>query len=75
MAAQFSIIHIDSKLFYRQPIPVDANASADTQPEYELVAVPFHQMRRVISKQLHYFDHPLFGMVVKIRRFKTPEGF
>lgn len=68
-------LHIDSKLFYRQTIPVDANTSADTQPEYELVAVPFHQMRRVISKQLHYFDHPLFGMVVKIRRFKTPEGF
>lgn len=68
-------LHIDSKLFYRQPIPVDASADADTQPEYELVAVPFHQMRRVISKQLHYFDHPLFGMVVKIRRFKTPESF
>ncbi|MBD3584859.1 hypothetical protein HHX48_03800 [Salinimonas sp. HHU 13199] len=68
-------LHIDSKLFYRQPIPVDAVKDADTQSEYELVAVSFHQMRRVISKQLHYFDHPLFGMVVKIRRFKTPESF
>ena len=69
---QVPYLHIDSRLFYRQPVPLAASDA--TQPEYELVAVPFHQVRRVISKQLHYFDHPLFGMVVKIRRFKVPEG-
>ena len=62
-------LHIDSKLHYRQPVPVNmAEIAAGAQPEYQLVSVPFHQMRRIISKQLHYFDHPLFGMVVKIRR-------
>lgn len=62
-------LHIDSKLHYRQPIPMNmADIAAGAQPEYQLVSVPFHQMRRVISKQLHYFDHPLFGVVVKIRR-------
>lgn len=78
-------LHIDSALFYRQPIPlkalkpIDENAGMDSamspteaQADYRLVSVPFSEQRRVISKQLHYFDHPLFGMVVEIRRYKRP---
>jgi hypothetical protein len=42
------------------------------QPNY-LQSVNFNQLRRVISKQVHYFDHPLFGMVVKINRYRWPE--
>lgn len=33
-----------------------------------LVNYHFKQTRRVISKQLHYFDHPYMGMIVQIRR-------
>lgn len=72
-------LHIDSELFYRQPVPLenDGNASQDStsfMPEYQLVSVPFSQLRRVISTQVHYFDHPLFGMVVQIRRYRQPEA-
>ncbi|MFS1704148.1 CsiV family protein [Alteromonas sp. AMM-1] len=67
-------LHVNSELFYRQPVPV--NTSQTAQPAntqaYELVSVPFKQVRRVISTQLHYFDHPLFGMVVQIRRYDRP---
>ncbi|WP_293751592.1 CsiV family protein [uncultured Paraglaciecola sp.] len=42
------------------------------QPNY-LQSVNFNQLRRVISKQVHYFDHPLFGMVVSINRYRWPE--
>ena len=42
------------------------------QPNF-LHSVNFNQLRRVISKQVHYFDHPLFGMVVRINRHKWPE--
>jgi hypothetical protein len=42
------------------------------QPNY-LQSVNFNQLRRVISKQMHYFDHPLFGMVVRITRYHWPE--
>jgi hypothetical protein len=42
------------------------------QPNY-LQSVNFNQLRRVISKQVHYFDHPLFGMVVQINRYRWPE--
>jgi len=46
---------------------------ADTATvEYELVSVPFSEQRRVISKQLHYFDHPLFGMIMTINRYQRP---
>jgi len=38
-----------------------------------LQSVNFNQLRRVISKQVHYFDHPLFGMIVRINRHRWPE--
>lgn len=40
--------------------------------EYRLVSIPLAEQRRVISKQLHYFDHPLYGFIVQIRRYKRP---
>ncbi|BFT30635.1 hypothetical protein D210916BOD24_18110 [Alteromonas sp. D210916BOD_24] len=99
-------LHIDSQLFYRQPVPVGyfknspelnsiATSQIDTQStnvdnansigqnppsavsstplEYQLVSVPLGEQRRVISTQLHYFDHPLFGFIVQIRRYHRPE--
>lgn len=36
------------------------------------LAIPFAQNRRVISGEVHYFDHPYMGMVVQIRRYKKP---
>lgn len=68
-------LHIDSEMYYRQPVPVNPGASLSEgeAPEYKLVSVPFKQVRRVISKQIHYFDHPLFGMIVQIRRYNMPE--
>ncbi len=69
---QVPYLHIDSMLYYRQPVPMNISQIASGEkPQYKLVSVPFHQMRRVISKQLHYFDHPLFGMVVTLRRSPT----
>ena len=86
-------LHIDSNLFYRQPIPLsdlididesgsanntfanqteDERLNSETLPEYKLASVPFSEQRRVISKQLHYFDHPLFGMIIELRRYQPP---
>jgi hypothetical protein len=64
-------LHINSELFYRQPV-LSANTLPGAPPAYELVSIPFSQQRRVISTQLHYFDHPLFGMLVQIRRYDRP---
>lgn len=64
-------LHINSELFYRQPV-LSNNHIPGTPPSYELVSIPFSQQRRMISTQLHYFDHPLFGMLVQIRRYDRP---
>lgn len=37
-------------------------------------SIRFEQNRRVISQEIHYFDHPHMGMIVQIRRHKRPEA-
>ena len=78
-------LHVDSEMFFRQPVPLsyfssenDSSGNASTprmasSTEYKLVSVPLAEQRRVISTQLHYFDHPLFGFVVQIRRYNRPD--
>ncbi|WP_370245249.1 CsiV family protein [Alteromonas abrolhosensis] len=78
-------LHVDSEMFYRQPVPLSYFSSEDDSSgnaakprmepstEYKLVSVPLAEQRRVISTQLHYFDHPLFGFVVQIRRYNRPD--
>ena len=75
-------LHVDGEMFYRQPVPLSyfsseesnaAPADQATPTEYKLVSVPLAEQRRVISTQLHYFDHPLFGFVVQIRRYNRPD--
>ena len=75
-------LHVDGEMFYRQPVPLSyfsseesSNVAANqpTPTEYKLVSVPLAEQRRVISTQLHYFDHPLFGFVVQIRRYNRPD--
>lgn len=80
-------LHINTNLHYRQPIytqsadnvqnlseltdSINNTAQLPLQTNY-LQSVNFEQLRRVISKQVHYFDHPLFGMIVLINRYKWP---
>lgn len=79
-------LHIDSELEYREPISTseigDSMGSTgsvasvgndnDNEATIQIATVPFKQLRRIISQQLHYFDHPLFGMVIKVRRYQPP---
>ena len=74
-------LHIDSELNYRNPLVIseDVTGFPLKQPvtnnvlDSQMFNFEFSQLRRVISKQIHYFDHPLFGMVVQIRRHQRPE--
>ncbi|MBT0587265.1 CsiV family protein [Alteromonas oceanisediminis] len=61
-------LHIDSELVYQHRV-----ADGSTDGNFRLQAVSFNQLRRVISQQIHYFDHPLFGLVVQIRRYERPD--
>ncbi|MGQ8365800.1 CsiV family protein [Glaciecola sp. 1036] len=44
----------------------------DSQGQAYLEVYPFKQRRRIISRQIHYFDHPAFGIVVRLNRYTPP---
>ncbi|GGO74681.1 CsiV family protein [Bowmanella pacifica] len=82
-------LHIDADMVYRKegqpglmgtkPMQIALAEQGQLAPadaasgQYQLYGMPFDQLRRIISKQLHYFDHPMFGMVVEVRRYHPPE--
>jgi hypothetical protein len=41
--------------------------------EKDYKPIRFQQNRRVISGEVHYFDHPYIGMIVQIRKHKRPQ--
>lgn len=62
---QVPYLHIDSEFkHYRVVIDSEQNST--------LQSYPLKQRRRVISKQIHYFDHPAFGLIVRLERFTPP---
>ncbi len=71
-------LHIESELDYaveeESVLTLGSGATQNntvlTEKTYTLY--PFKQLRRVISTQMHYFDHPMFGMIVQIRRYAPP---
>lgn len=71
-------LHIDSDLELREPQSVQFNqrelgaqVEQALQPQLNstfLRSYRLNQLRRVISHETHYFDHPRLGLVVQIRR-------
>jgi hypothetical protein len=75
-------LHIDAEFNVRregigQGEVVKADLSAFLSPDPAALSEPvgpllnnyhFKQTRRVITQQLHYFDHPYMGLIVQIRR-------
>ena len=43
----------------------------DEPPKFQ--SIRFQQNRRVISGEIHYFDHPYLGMIVQIRKHQRPD--
>lgn len=43
---------------------------AEKLPTGDIEKARFSQFKRVISHEIHYFDHPKMGMIVQIRKFK-----
>ncbi|MCC5880200.1 MAG: hypothetical protein JJU03_09950 [Idiomarina sp.] len=74
-----NFLHIDGDFNLRKEVEVplqatslEAQAQAALREEEALVpflkAYHYNQLRRVISHETHYFDHPEFGIIVQIRR-------
>ena len=50
-----------------------STALSPEKPQVQAKAIAFKQNRRVISGEVHYFDHPYMGMIVQIRPYKKPK--
>lgn len=72
ITADFNILDKSLAELATTQVSTLATGKADTQP-VQAKAIRFKQNRRVISGEVHYFDHPYMGMVVQIRPYKKPE--
>jgi hypothetical protein len=59
-------LHIEAEFMH-------VEMKVDTFGDAYFEQYPFKQRRRIISKQIHYFDHPKFGFVVRLQRFEFPK--
>ncbi|KGJ89877.1 CsiV family protein [Colwellia psychrerythraea] len=66
-------LYINTELNMVEPTNKSSRLTKDkTSTEMSLnknQVISFKQNRRVITGEIHYFDHPYIGMVVQIRRF------
>jgi len=70
----FFKVHLDHYLYITADFNVLSHSPASSEKAMKLIN--FSQNRRVITGEIHYFDHPYVGMLVQIRRFdpnKPPE--
>jgi hypothetical protein len=72
----FLKIHLDHYLYISADFNIigealNLNESNSEIPSADkpLKAINFSQNKRVITGEVHYFDHPYIGMIVQIRRF------
>ncbi len=69
-------LHLEADLLYRSQIePIASNTflmslSEEKQPQ---TLFRMQQTRRMRSGELHYFDHPKFGLLVQITPYELPE--
>lgn len=68
-------IHLDHYLYITADFNVMNMTTAErrtlelsSSEPVKMQTIPFKQNRRVISKEIHYFDHPYMGMVIQIRK-------
>ena len=69
-------LHVYTDLVYRLPRKVSAqDEQRSTSGDTVLVDYPIRSHRRMRSKELHYIDHPLVGILVEARPIEntTPE--
>jgi len=62
----FFKVHLDHYLYINANFNIVEKSLTDSD-KFQLVN--FKQSRRVITGEIHYFDHPYIGMIVQIRRF------
>ena len=63
-----------AKLTHNSETNAENSLQALPSEPIQAKAIRFKQNRRVISGEVHYFDHPYMGMIVQIRPYKKPKN-
>ena len=77
VANDFSILNMT--LAEQESLKLKASTAGNTANIDEVIKTPkvipirMTQDRRMISREVHYFDHPYMGIIVQIRRHQRPE--
>jgi len=66
-------LYITADFNFLSSTAADKTSSTIDTNEPVFKSIRFNQNRRVISGEIHYFDHPYMGMIVQIRKYKRPE--
>ncbi len=69
-------LHLEADLLYRsqiEPMVSDTFLMNLSEAEQPQTLFRMHQTRRMRSGELHYFDHPMFGLLVQITPYELPE--
>lgn len=70
-------LHLRADLLYRKKQPrqqEDSLFSIFSRDEPQPEAFRMHQQRRVRDGELHYFDHPMFGLIALVTAYETGNG-
>lgn len=69
-------LHVYTDLVLRKPVVIERIDPETQQPEQTaaLLDVPMEEHRRMRSRELHYIDHPLLGVLVQITPVETDGG-
>jgi len=68
-------LHARLDLLYRRSLPVqDPTLPPDAPEAMELHTFRLQTSRRMRSQELHYIDHPLFGVLVMVTPFELPQA-
>lgn len=67
-------LHVHTDLVLRKPVVVERIDQESGEPTQMpvLLDIPMQEQRRMRSRELHYIDHPLLGVLVQITPLETP---
>ncbi|MCW8887250.1 MAG: peptidoglycan binding protein CsiV [Motiliproteus sp.] len=63
-----AVENLDNSVAADQPISIDLSEIRDP----EILSVQMKQGRRMRGDQIHYLDHPMFGLFIKMTRIEGP---
>ncbi|MDT0602597.1 CsiV family protein [Thalassotalea castellviae] len=71
VATDFSILNMT--LAEQESLKLKSQMLGETINSEQVIPIRMTQNRRMISREIHYFDHPYMGIIMQIRRHQRPE--